>query len=57
MEILSDLPFCKNPEVQDFPGGWLSGKDPPASAGNMVQSIVWEDPTRLRETKPLGHNC
>ena len=56
MEILSDLPFCKNPEVQDFPGGSVV-KNPPASAGNMVQSIVWEDPTRLRETKPLGHNC
>ena len=34
MEILSDLPFCKNPEVQDFPGGSVV-KNPPASAGDM----------------------
>ena len=22
-----------------------------------VQSLVWEDPTRLRATKPVSHNC
>ena len=55
MEMLSHLPFCKNPEVQDFPGGSVV-KNLPASAGNMVQSIVWEDRTCLRETKPVGHN-
>ena len=55
MEMLNDLPFRKNPEVQDFPGGSVV-KNLPASAGNMVRSTVWEDPTCLRETKPVGHN-
>ena len=29
-------------------------KNPPASAGDMVQSLVQEDPTCLRAAKPMS---
>ena len=31
-------------------------KNPPANAGNMAQSLVQEDSTLLRATKPTYHN-
>ena len=35
-----------------FPGGSV-GKNLPASAGDTVQSLIWEDPTRSGATKPV----
>ena len=35
---------------------WLSGKDPPANAGDMGSVPGPEDPTCQGETKPMGHN-
>ena len=40
----------KNPK--DFPNGPVV-KKPPASAGTWVQSLVQEDPTWHRATKPM----
>ena len=31
-------------------------KNPPANAGDMVQSLVWEDPTWQGATKPMSRN-
>ena len=39
----------------DFPGGPVV-EDPPADAGAQVQSLVHEDSTCLRATKPMCHN-
>ena len=39
----------------DFPGGAVV-KNPPANAGNMGSSPVWEGPTCWRATKPMRHN-
>ena len=39
----------------DFPGGTVV-KNPPANAGKRVQSLVWEDLTCPRATKPVRHN-
>ena len=40
---------------RDFPGGPVLG-NPPANAGTQVRSLVQEDPTCLRVTKPASHN-
>ena len=40
---------------RDFPGGPVV-EDPPADAGTQVQSLVQEDSTCLRATKPMCHN-
>ena len=40
---------------QDFPGG-TAAKNLPAGTGNMVQSLVWEDPTCLRAAKHVHHD-
>ena len=40
---------------QGFPGGSMV-KNPPASVGTWVQSLVWEDPTCCRATKPMHHS-
>ena len=40
---------------RDFPGGAVV-KNLPASAGTWVWSLVWEDPTCRRATKPVSHN-
>ena len=40
---------------RDFPGGAVV-KNPPANAGDMVRSLVWEDPTCRGATKPMSHN-
>ena len=37
---------------EGFPGGSVV-KNPPADAGPPVQSLVWEDPTCHRATKPV----
>ena len=34
-----------------FPGG-LVVKNPPANAGDLVRSLIWEDPTCPRAIKP-----
>ena len=44
-----------NPKRWDFPGGAVV-KNLPASAGERVQSLVWEDPTCHGATKPVRHN-
>ena len=38
-----------------FPGGSVV-KNPPANAGDTVQSLIWEDPTCSGTTKPVYHN-
>ena len=40
---------------QDFPGGTVD-KNPAAKTGTWVQSLVQENSTCLRETKPMHHN-
>ena len=40
---------------RDLPCGPV-GKNPPATAGDTVQSPVWEDPTCHRATKPMCQN-
>ena len=59
--------MCKNPKInlgyfyslkkkkRDFPGGAVA-KNPPANAGDWVQSLVQEDPTCHGATKPASHN-
>ena len=42
-------------EIQDFPGGPVV-KNPSANAGDMVWSLVQEDPTYHEVTKPMGHD-
>ena len=40
-------------------GGLCPGsvvKNPPANVGDMVQSLIQEDPTCCGATKPVGHN-
>ena len=38
-----------------FPGGSVV-RNPPANVGDRVQSLVQEDPTYHRATKPVYHN-
>ena len=38
-----------------LPGGSLI-KNQPTNAGEWVSSLVWEDPTGHRATKPVHHN-
>ena len=42
-----------------FPGGSVV-KNPSANAGDIecrrIQSLIWEDPTCCRATKPMHHN-
>ena len=37
--------------------GVLVVKNPPANTGNPGSSLVWEDPTSRRATKPVHRNC
>lgn len=37
--------------LQDSDGGTVNG-NPPAEAGDSFPPLVWQDPTRLRATKP-----
>ena len=46
---------CISKVLRDFPGGPVV-EDPPADAGTQVQSLVQEDSTCLRATKPMCHN-
>ena len=39
---------------EGFPGGPVV-KNPPANAGDMVRSLIWEDLTCRRATKPVLH--
>ena len=39
----------------DFPDGAVA-KNLPSNVETMVQSLVWEDPTCCRATKPMSHN-
>ena len=41
---------CRGPG--DFPGGPVD-RNPPASAGDMGSTLVWEHPTCLGATKPV----
>ena len=43
-------------EVSDFPGGPVVVKNLPANARDIVQSLVWEDSTCPRATKPVCLN-
>ena len=45
----------KMKKERDFPGG-LVVKNLPANAGGRSQSLVWEDPTWHRATKPVCHD-
>ena len=38
-----------------FPGGSVV-KNPPANAGDMVRSLVWEDPTMPQSNQAMDHN-
>ena len=51
-ELLGGLKEMTN---RDFPGVAVV-KNPPANAGNTVQSLVQEDPTCRRTTKPVHYN-
>ena len=39
---------------EGFPGGPVVNS-PPANAGDMVRSLIWEDLTCHRATKPVLH--
>ena len=41
--------------TRDFPGGAVDG-NPSANAGDMVQSLVWEDSTCCGATEPVCRN-
>ena len=41
--------------IRDFPGGAVDG-NPSANAGDMAQSLVWEDSTCCRATESVCHN-
>ena len=41
--------------IVDFPGGPVV-KNPPANAGDTGSTLVWEDFTCSRATKPMHHN-
>ena len=41
--------------IRDFPGGTVV-KNSPANAGDTVLSLVWEDPTCHKASKPASHN-
>ena len=43
----------KNYQSLDFPGGAVV-ENSPANAGTPAQSLIWEDPTCHRATKPVG---
>ena len=43
-------------QERGFPDGSVV-KDPPASAGDMGRSLIQEDPTCDRATRPMQHNC
>ena len=45
----------RNKDDEDFPGGAVV-KNPPANVGDTVLSLVREDPTCHRATKPVCHN-
>ena len=48
--------FILRSNKQGFPGGSV-GRNPPANAGDMGLSLVWEDPVWPRSNyKPLCHN-
>ena len=49
------LSLKKKSQLRDFPGGAVI-KNPPANAGDMGSSPVWEDPTCHGATKPMHHN-
>ena len=60
VSFLQDHWNSKSPEdifkisVECFPGGqWL--RDGPAMQGILVPSLIWEDPTHFRATKPVPH--
>ena len=46
----------KNNVSQDFPGGAMSIRIRLPMQGTQVQSLVWEDSTCPRATKPMCHN-
>ena len=43
-------------EPRDFRGGAVV-KNPPPIQGTQVWSLIWEDPTRHRATKPMHPDC
>ena len=51
----SKINFKQFLNVQDFPGGTVN-KNPPGKAGAWVRSLVQEDSTCLRATKPVHHS-
>ena len=36
---------------------WLSGKESACNAGDMVPSLIWEDPTGCEAAKLVHHIC
>ena len=53
--VLLKIKTRNKTEGRDFPGGTVV-KNPPANAGDMGSSLVLEDPTCCRATKPVRHN-
>ena len=52
--------YCRLQSSRSQQLGFHSGpvvKNPPANAGTWVQSLVQEDPTCHKATKPMGHSC
>ena len=53
--VSSSLLLSSSKTYSGFPSGPVA-KNPPANAGDRVPSLVWEDLTCLRATKPMDHN-
>ena len=49
------LIYKKGNKGGGFPGGSVV-KNLPVDVGDVVRSLIWEDPTCLRATKPMCYN-
>lgn len=56
-QLSSDLDNSQESQFRTFPlvVQWLRIRLP--TQGARVRSLVWGDPTRLRVTKPVHHDC
>ena len=50
------LIYKKGNKGWGFPGGSVV-KNLPVDVGDMVRSLIWEDPTCLGASRPMGLNC
>ena len=53
--LIFTLSYTLKTQTLDLPGGAVD-KNLPANAGTQAPSLVWEDSTRCRATKPVRHN-